>query len=304
MKKILFTIVVLAIGIAATAQDFQGFRGLKMMESDTVIAVDVIIIDNDTFKATTQTNPLDTTLATQAYVDAGGALGVSVLGFDKETGIANISTATILVDTASFEGRWGFLTTDTLIVRNDSLLLGNDKGVPLSEVIVDSVTNEYDELTGNLSTYWYIGPTQYGPTVENLDGRDVQYSDSTDVYYTQHYLDSALAVAGEQAGFEITLPIAANLSLSVAAAVEGTNYPTEWVLAASGNDLIITHNLNRRSGAPDVYYDLLNDDNFQLSRPFTDAFQGCIMNENSVTIQTLKNYYTSYEMKITIFLVQ
>jgi hypothetical protein len=285
---------------AGMAQDFEGIVGLKMLSSDTVIAKNQIIITGDAFGATTQTNSEDTTLATQAYVDAGGALGVSVLSFDKGTGIGSISTATILVDTASFEGRWGFLTSDTLIVRNDSLVLGNGVGVPLSEIIIDSVNNAYDASTGLLTTSWYIGASQIGSTVESLDGRNVKYSDSTDVYYTQNYLDSALLLAGTKNVFPITLPVAGSLTVSINAAVEGVDYPTGWILTASGGNLQINHGLARYSASVRVKYNV-SGDQYRHLKDFESGYSGLLdVDDNNLTIESITTFYNSNKLKIYI----
>jgi hypothetical protein len=305
-RSIWVLLIIVGIGFAATQQNFTGFLGLEIVESDTVIANEVIVIDEDTFKATTQTNLEDTTLATKAYVDAGGSVGVTILDFDINTGIATIATTEGTVDTALFEGRYGYLTTDTLIIRNDSLILGNNVGVPLLDVIVDSVTNEYDELTGDLSTYWYIGATQYGPTVENLDGRTVLYSDSTDTYYSQHYLDSALAVAGTRSTWVITLPADANLALSVAAAVESTegtddgDYPYGWVLNASGDNLEVNHGLGRYSYITNVFSHE-GGASYRQYRNMNDAYSGILnVDTDNTTIEGLTQDYTLGEIRITI----
>jgi hypothetical protein len=306
MKKLFLITLTVFLSLNIFSQNFEGITGLKILSSDTVVGIDCIIIDGDTFYTTTQTNPLDTVIATQAYVDAGGSVGVTIIDFDKSTGIASIETTGGVVDTALFEGRYGYLTTDTLIIRNDSLILGNNAGVPLLDVIVDSVTNEYDELTGDLSTYWYIGATQYGPTVENLDGRTVLYSDSTSTYYSQHYLDSALAVAGTRSTWVITLPADANLALSVAAAVESTegtddgDYPYGWVLNASGDNLEVNHGLGRYSYITNVFSHE-GGASYRQYRNMNDAYSGILnVDTDNTTIEGLTQDYTLGEIRITI----
>jgi hypothetical protein len=310
MKRISITIMTLLLVLITAnifaqsgGQDSQGIVGLKMLETDTADVTDVIIIDGDLFDGTTQTSPADDTLATKAYVDAGGAAGVTILGFDKETGIANISTTEGVVDTALFEGRYGYLTTDTLIIRNDSLLLGNDIGVPRANVAIDSVTNEYDKTTGILSTYWYIGSTQYGPTVDTLDGRHVKYTDSTSVYYSQHYLDSALAVAGKKVVYTISLPINGTLSGSVGAAVEGVNYPAGWTLTASGENLTVQHNGGSGSASVNVSYNISGTE-YKYLRPFEGAFSGWSdLDDNSLRLENVSaKRYTGFIVRIKIIL--
>ena len=43
----------------------------------------------------------------------------------------------------------------------------------------------------------------------------------------------------------ITLPAGATVAQRIAAAIEGTDYPTGWVLSADGTNIDITHNLGR-----------------------------------------------------------
>ncbi len=254
MKRILLGLVLCifagSVYSQAGGQDFQGIVGLKMLSSDTVEVKEIFDFNGEVFVGTTQTSPADNELATKAYVDGGGFEGITILGFDKETGIANIATTEGVVDTALFEGRYGYLTSDTILIRNDSIILGNSKGVPLLDVIVDSVTTEFNVATGDLSTYWYIGATQYGPTVENLDGRNVLYSDSTDIYYSQHDVDSLLLIAGQQNDFTITLPSAGSVFDRIAGATE---VPAGWTLTADGLNINIEHNLGRYCNAVAVF---------------------------------------------------
>lgn len=60
--------------------------------------------------------------------------------------------------------------------------------------------------------------------------------------------ERALIGAAKQVVFTLTLPNAVSVAARVALMVEGTDYPTGWVIAADSNpiDLKITHNLGRR----------------------------------------------------------
>lgn len=61
--------------------------------------------------------------------------------------------------------------------------------------------------------------------------------------------------SGEQYVFTIDLPSGVSVAARIAGAIEGTDFPTGWVLApgASNLDLVITHNLTRRVGVVTVF---------------------------------------------------
>ncbi len=77
-----------------------------------------------------------------------------------------------------------------------------------------------------------------------------------------------------QSVFSIALPNAASVNGRVSGAVDGTDYPTGWVLAAAGNniDLLVTHNLGRRISNVNVM--TVNGTIEQLLRPFAGAYSG------------------------------
>lgn len=139
----------------------------------------------------------------------------------------------------------------------------------------DSVV--WDDTAGNLN--FYKGAV-LDETV-NIDGR------------------YALTAAAQQSVYEITLPINGTLAGSIAAAVEGTDYPTGWILVANGVNLEIEHNLNRKSASIDVAYNYTGDWYRQI-RGFNDGYQGHVYDSDNTIVEGIKNLYTAYKMRITI----
>lgn len=90
-------------------------------------------------------------------------------------------------------------------------------------------------------------------------------------------LKQDLGLAGTNSGdqniptvYPITLS-AGNVAARVAAAIEITNYPEGWVLTANGNDLIITHNLNKELISATIKK--VNGTK-RILRPFSTAYSG------------------------------
>lgn len=81
-----------------------------------------------------------------------------------------------------------------------------------------------------------------GDTITSFGGGYLGIGDST-IYATQYDILSSSTMV-----YSITLPSSTTVAGRIAGAVEGTNYPTGWVLAegSSSVDLQITHTLNKR----------------------------------------------------------
>ena len=160
--------------------------------------------------------------------------------------------------------------------------------------------------------YWVAGSVS--DSTISLDVRYLQYSDTTslvvtitqlndslDNYPTNLDLDTAL-LGLTQSVYNITLPINGTLSGSVAAAVEGTDYPTGWVLSASGVNLLIEHNLSRHGANVNVSYNI-SSTNYKFLRPFVDAYQGWTnLDDDNVRIETISTRYTQSILKIYLLL--
>jgi len=146
---------------------------------------------------------------------------------------------------------------------------------------------------------WYISGSVSDSI--SLDDRYVEISDtlSTGIFYTQRQVDS-LVVNYQSTVFTISLPINGTLSGSVAAAVEGTDYPDGWVLAASGGDLQVNHGLGRYTMDATVKYNTTGDTYRQL-RNFDNAYSGVLdVDDENVTIESISTFYTAYKLKIHI----
>lgn len=83
---------------------------------------------------------------------------------------------------------------------------------------------EWNSGTGDLT--FKIGATP--DATVNIDGR------------------YALATDAVRNNYEVSLPSSTTVAGRIAGAVEGTDYPTGWVLSDSGVDLDMTHGLGRR----------------------------------------------------------
>lgn len=93
--------------------------------------------------------------------------------------------------------------------------------------------------------------------------------------------------AGERYCYTINLPIGASVAARIAAAVEGVDYPTGWVLAAGSSavDIDIQHGLTRRAASVTVFA-VTGTQEQQLFN--TAAYNGIITDdEDNLRIQSL-----------------
>lgn len=159
---------------------------------------------------------------------------------------------------------------------------------------------------------WYQGGIKLGDI--DIDGRYllltdttdyVQFTDSITEYITPTNLTDSLdlirsGISAIASSFEITLPVNGTLSGSVSAAVEGTDYPTGWVLSVSGGDLQIQHSLSKYPSSIIVKYNTTGSTYRQL-RSFDNAYSGVLeVDTDNVTIESISAFYTAYKLKIKI----
>jgi hypothetical protein len=138
----------------------------------------------------------------------------------------------------------------------------------------------FDETTGNLN---FLKGAVLDETV-NLDDR------------------YALIADAAKSVFPISLPINGTLAGSIAAAVEGTDYPVGWVLTASSGNLLIEHNLGRYGADVTVSYNLSGTE-YKFLRPFVDAFQGYTnLDDNNFRVETISTRYTQSILKLYIII--
>jgi len=198
--------------------------------------------------------------------------------------------------------------TEYLIISGDTLgattqLTGADTIAATKDYVlsVAGAGNGWDSIIyqpdDGYLVWWYAG-ARIDST--STDGRDVMYTDSTDIFYTQRTVDSLITASGAQTVYAITLPIAGTLSGSVALMVEGTDYPTGWVIAASGGDLQVNHGLGRYTANTTIKYNTTGSTYRQL-RNFDNAYSGVLdVDNNNVTIESISTFYTAYKLKIHI----
>ncbi len=155
----------------------------------------------------------------------------------------------------------------------------------------DSLT--WNELTGEI-VWWYSGSRIDSM---NIDDRYVLLSDSTSQYLTADSINNLVNESGIQNVYRITLPVDGTLSGSATAA---TDLPSGWSLSTSGGDLQINHGLGRYSSAVNIAYNTSGSLYRQL-RNFDNAYSGILnVDSNNLTIESISNFYTAYELRITI----
>lgn len=146
----------------------------------------------------------------------------------------------------------------------------------------------FNPATGNLQAY-FSGSNVY---TTSLDGRYLQISDST-LYVTitqlkdsLNYLDSVI-MENQYHVFEIKLPSSTTVAGRISGATSGTDYPSDWSLAAGTSpvDLVVTHNLGRRVSTVSVFA----IDGTQETQLFnTAAYNGIVTPDvNTLRVQSL-----------------
>ena len=155
------------------------------------------------------------------------------------------------------------------------------------------------------SLYWFkpnlteIEPVTFAALVNAID---IPISDGAGLYEATE-VESALAeVMGyaisidltvaqlsrlKKGGFSINLGAYSSVSERISHAVETTDYPTSWTLAAnSGVSLLITHNLTGRKISGVNVFEIDGSDE-RLLQPFKDAYAGISANGMTVLIEGL-----------------
>jgi len=236
-------------------------------------------------------------------------------------GIAAYSGQNIIIESARLDGfiygnKSGGI--DSLIVPDvDSLGQYKYKNAkdpinPLDLVnlrtLLGSSSSGWDSIPFNPATgdqIAYLSGAQIYTT--NFDGRYIELSDTTDLSVTITQLNDSITVLNDridvgvlQIVYPITLPIAGTLAGSVALAIEGTDYPTGWILSASGGDLQVNHGLGRYTANTTVFYNTSGSSYRQL-RNFDNAYSGVVdVDNNNVTIESISTFYTAYKLRVKI----
>lgn len=106
---------------------------------------------------------------------------------------------------------------------------------------------------------------------------------------------------GEASVYKITLPSSTTIAGRIAAASEGTDYPTGWVLAPGSNaaNLEITHSISKRVANVNVFYLVTGTEYRQLIN-FNNAYSGITTPDtDTLLIEAL----TTIQKEIQIFIV-
>lgn len=99
--------------------------------------------------------------------------------------------------------------------------------------------------------------------------------------------------------FSIDLPSASTVAGRIALAVEGTDYPTGWVLTADEGDLIITHGLNRQIANVSVFSkNLLISRQLFGNAAYSGIYQNYLSVYNNVVIESLATIETDITIKL------
>lgn len=181
----------------------------------------------------------------------------SVLDAITNAGGGVIPTALQIATWDSYAG-----TTDEQIQDVVSLLIKNGTGI----------TWVYDDLNATLTPTVSLSAF----TTDNLAEGSINKYASTSVGSTGSTVS-------------ITLPASSDVATRVAGAVEGTDYPTGWTLAAdSAVNLLITHTLVGRPIAHVNVFEV-NGTVSRLTKPFSDGFTGvtCDTSDDTILIEGL-----------------
>lgn len=197
-----------------------------------------------------------------------------------------------IADTISVD----LVTTDDMVLNGDSLrattqMTNADTIVATSAWVLNNIGagQGWDSITKSTDEEYYIW-WYGGAKLDSVQrtGIFLEIADST-AYVTPTYLDSVVngTTGLKQMIYKITLPTASSIGDRIALAVEGTDYPTGWVLTALNTvDLKVEHNLSRRCAGASVDYLVSGTINRALinSTAYTGRYSP---DENSVVIESL-----------------
>jgi len=179
-----------------------------------------------------------------------------------------------------------------LVVTDAERIAWNAASVGIEETIRDTVAAFIQNGTYITWTHDDLGNTLTGDINFATIDSDLITEGVTNLYFTE---------ARAQRSISITLPSAGSVAARIAAAVEGVDYPTGWVLVAGTSpvDLLITHNLGRVLNGITVFsIDGLNQE--RLLVPFSNAYSGILApNTNSVLIEALSDITTKLRINVT-----
>ena len=192
---------------------------------------------------------------------------------DLVDGYLKFYSGTTIIDSVFFEY---YQDVDTLRIEGDSLKL------KLTDS--DAVFLNISSLTSKMDTV---------VTGESLTGQGTIDSPLE--------VDSTIIANNMKIAYKINLPSAGSVGDRVSGAVEGTDYPTGWVLAAgtNGADLSIIHNLDRLT----AYVSVWSIDGTEYTQLLGNAaYSGVKATRNSILLEGFATVMT--DVSIHIVLVQ
>lgn len=99
--------------------------------------------------------------------------------------------------------------------------------------------------------------------------------------------------------YSINLPAASTVAGRIAGAVAPTNFPTGWTLTADGNNLIVTHGLNREIATVSVFSkNLLISRQLFGNAAYSGIYQNYLAVYNNVVIESLATVVTEITIKL------
>jgi len=234
-----------------------------------------------------------------------------VFGQDENIQVKTMKLENIIYNTKSggidtfivvnSDGTATFTNLSAPVDGSDAVSLSYVSGLPSSGF--DSI--DFNEVNSGLLRF-LIGGSIFN-TVD-LDDRYaigdsseyIKNSDTLNLVVTITQLVDSMTVlnSSQKVIYSITLPNASTVSDRIAAATEGTDYPTGWVLTPDGLNINIEHNLNRRCA--DVSIWVTTSGTIQQKLTGTNAYNGLF----SLDLNTVKiNSLSIISSEITIYLI-
>lgn len=169
---------------------------------------------------------------------------------------------------ATWDGYTG--TTEQFVWDAVALLLQDATGISWA----------YDDLLGTLTPTISLSAF----TTDNLPEGS-----------TNKYMSDLTQIA--RTSYTITLPASSDVSVRVSGAVETTDYPTGWTIAAdSGVNLLITHTLTDQKIAFVNVWEV--DSGERLAKPFSEGYTGILGGTSTVLIEGLDNLAVALRIEL------
>lgn len=293
------------------------------MASPLWVAVSNVLIGTTPERALYDTivNPVTVILSSELLPSTGwtstGWTGNLVDGYTHTTGNTSALSNTIaaIIDkiyqlSVTISGRtagsvdlaFGGGTADTIILSDTEVIVASTNG----NLVITPTTDFDGKIVLSLKQQTWQLPTAV--EILNILGKADVVQSSQLSAYALVVSDKSLVLDTEitKLGLlippkTITLPAGANLTTKLADAIETTDYPTDWVLTAVGDEgknLQIVHTLTGREIAS-ITVKVTDDSGKRGLVPFRDAYSGWLENDETLIIEGL----APNDLPITIILM-